>query len=146
VNWAEERRGEPRRPLRPPFEQLDFIYQPSTDVAADMSYLAQVLGGRIVFAIEAMGARVAMVELATGPPHLVLTDHLGGERPIFIYRVADLAAELGRLEARGWRQERTIEIPMGPCCSFKTLGGHRVALYQLTRPDVLRHFEERRDF
>lgn len=131
---------------RPPFEQLDFIYQPSKDVAADMTYLAQVLGGRIVFAIDAMGARVAMVELAVGPPHLLLTDHLEGERPVLIYKVADLAATLRGLEARGWRKERTIEIPPGPCCSYVTPGGHRVALYQLTRPEVLQHFEGRRDF
>jgi hypothetical protein len=139
-------RGGRRGMGRPPFEQLDFIYQPSGDVAADMTYLAEVLGGRIVFAIDAMGAQVAMVELAAGPPHLLLTDHLEGERPILIYRVADLAATLARLESRGWKKERTVEIPPGPCCSCVTPGGHRVALYQLTRPEVLRHFEGRRDF
>jgi hypothetical protein len=138
--------SEPRRLGRPPFEQLDFIYQPSEDVAADMAYLAEVLGGRIVFAIDAMGARVAMVELVGGPPHLLLTDHLEGERPILIYQVADLPATLAGLESRGWEKERTVEIPPGPCCSFVTPGGHRVALYQLTRPEVLRHFEGRRDF
>jgi hypothetical protein len=39
-----------------------------------------------------------------------------------------------------------LEIPQGPVCSFRTPGGHRVALYQLTRPEVGRHFEGRRDF
>ena len=146
MNSGEERRNERQPSHHAPFEELDFIYQPSVDVAADMSHMAKVLGGQIVFAIEAMGARVAMVKLAAGPPHLLLTDHLEGERPVLIYRVADLAAELGRLESRGWRQERTMEIPMGPCCSFTTPGGHRVALYQLMRPDVLKHFEGRRDF
>jgi hypothetical protein len=138
--------SEPRRLGRPPFEQLDFIYQPTEDVAADMAYLEQVLGGRIVFAIDAMGARVAMVELAVGPPQLLLTDHLKGERPILIYQVADLAATLAGLKSRGWKEERTIEIPPGPCCSFVMPGGHRIAFYQPTRPDVLRHFEGRRDF
>ena len=130
----------------PPFDQLDFIYQPSTDVAADMEYLAQVLGARIAFAIHEMGVKVAMIELTTGPPHILLTDHLSGERPIFIYRVADLTSELAELKARGWKQERTFEIPMGPCCSFATPGGHRIALYELSRPAVARHFEGRRDF
>ena len=146
MSSGEERRNERQPPHDAPFEQLDFIYQPSIDVAADMSHLAHVLGGQIVFAIEAMGARVAMVKLAAGPPHLLLTDHLEGERPVLIYRVTDLPAELRRLESRGWRQERTMEIPMGPCSSFTTQGGHRIALYQLTRPDVLKHFEGRRDF
>ena len=130
----------------PPFEQLDFIYQPSADVAVDMAYFADVLGARIAFAIEAMGARVAMLELTPGPPRLLLTDHLEGDHPILIYRVADLAAVLGELEGRGWKRERTLEIPMGPCCSFATPAGHRIALYQPTRPDVERHFEGRRDF
>jgi hypothetical protein len=70
-------------------------------VATDLVYLTEVLGGRVVFAVEAMGTRVAAVQL---------------------------------------------EIPQGPCCSFQTPGGHRIALYQLTRPEVLAHFNGRRDF
>lgn len=130
----------------PPFEQLDFIYEPSADVAADLAYLAEVVGGRVVFAIEAMGVRVAMLELSEQPPHLLLTDHLEGERPVFVYRVVDLAAALSELTARGLKPERSLEIPMGPCCSFVTGGGHRVALYQPTRPEVMQHLEGRRDF
>lgn len=39
----------------PPFEQLDFLYTPSRDVAADMTYFTEVLGARVLFAIEGMG-------------------------------------------------------------------------------------------
>jgi len=53
---------------------------------------------------------------------------------------------LAVLEGRGWRREAMLEIPHGPCCSFATPGGHRLALYQLTRPEVAGHFEGRRDF
>ena len=35
-----------------PFEQLDFIYSPSRDVASEAAYLVEVLGARLVFAIE----------------------------------------------------------------------------------------------
>jgi hypothetical protein len=77
---------------------------------------------------------------------MLLTDHLEGERPILVYRVADLREALARLEERGWRRERTFEIPQGPCTSFTSPGGHRIALYELTRPDVAAHFEGRRDF
>jgi hypothetical protein len=35
---------------------------------------------------------------------------------------------------------------MGPCCSFTTPGGHRIAVYELTRPEVAAHFAGRRDF
>jgi hypothetical protein len=74
----------------PPFQQLDFLYTPSRDVAADLAYLVEVVGARVVFAIEAMGP--------------------------------------------------------GPCCSFRTPGGHRIAVYQLTRPEATAHFDGRRDF
>jgi predicted enzyme related to lactoylglutathione lyase len=129
-----------------PFEQLDFLYVPSRDVAGDLAFFSEVLGGRVVFAIDSMGTRVAAVRLTEGPPLVLLTDHLEGDRAILVYRVADLEAALTELEGRGCRREHTFEIPHGPICSFQGPGGHRVALYQLTRPEVAAHFEGRRDF
>jgi hypothetical protein len=35
---------------------------------------------------------------------------------------------------------------MGPCCSFITPSGHRIAIYELTRPGVATHFDGRFDF
>ena len=84
-----------------PFEALDYVYMPSRDVAADVRFLTEVLGGRLVFAIDAMGARVAMVELTETPPPILLASHLAGERPILIYRVASLA-EADRRTRRTW--------------------------------------------
>jgi hypothetical protein len=84
-----------------PFQQLDFLYTPSRDMATDLVYFTKVLGGRVVFAVEAMGTRVAAVQLTTGPPLLLLADHVEGERPILVYRVADLGAALAGLEAPG---------------------------------------------
>jgi hypothetical protein len=104
-----------------PFQELDFVYTPSRDVAADLGYFTEVMGGRVVFAVEAMGTRVAAVQLTEGPP-------------------------LEALAAHGWQRQPTVEIPQGPCCSLWTPGGHRVALYQLTRPEVASHFAGRRDF
>ena len=130
----------------PPFRQLDFRYTPSRDVQDDLSYFVKVLGGRAVFAIEAMGTRVAAVELTDGPPLVLLTDHLEGDRPVLVCRVDDLPATLGELESRGWNREPSLDIPSGPCCSFITPGGHRIAVYERTRPDVAAHFEGRRDF
>jgi len=129
-----------------PFAQLDFLYCPSEDVAAEVMYLTGVLDGELVFAIESGGTRVAAVRLTAGPPLFLLADHVEGERPILIYRVEDLPAALAELEARGWNRAGTLEIPHGPCCSFRSPGGHRLALYQLTRPEVSAHFEGRRDF
>lgn len=129
-----------------PFQRLDFLYVPSRDVAGDLAFFSDVLGGRVVFAIDSMGTRVAAVRLTEDPPLVLLTDHLEGDRPILVYRVPDLETALTQLESRGWRREHTFEIPHGPVCSFAGPGGHRVAVYQLTRPEVAAHFEGRRDF
>ena len=128
------------------FEQLDFLYTPSRDVAADLAYFADMLGGRVVFAIEGMETRVAAVELTEGPPLILLADHVEGDRAILVYRVTDLTSALAELEMRGWEREHTFEIPHGPICSFRSPGGHRIALYQLTRPEVADHLAGRRDF
>ena len=79
--------------------QLDFIYMPSTDVAADMEYFTSVLGGRLIFAVEGMGTRVAMVELTEDPPRILLAGHLDGDTPVLVYRVADLETATAELTA-----------------------------------------------
>jgi hypothetical protein len=129
-----------------PFEQLDFVYMPTHDPPADVAYFTAVLGGRLIFAVEGMGARVAMVQLTEAPPRILLADHLEGERPILVYRVESLEVALKDLAARGWDRERTFEIPQGPICSFIAPGGQRLAIYQLMRPQVEEHFAGRRDF
>jgi hypothetical protein len=128
------------------FEQLDFIYSPCRDVVAELRYFTDVLGASPVFAIDGMGTRVAMLQLGTAPPHLLLADHLEGDRPVLVYRVADLPVATQELTSRGWQQGTSLEIPQGPICSFVTPGGHRLAIYQLTRPQVIEQFAGRRDF
>ena len=128
------------------FERLDFIYQPSRDVAADVEWFTGVLGAELVFAIDGMGTRVAMLELGAPPPHLLLAEHLHGETPVLVYRVAGLGAAMRELERRGWTPGSTFEIPHGPICSFTAPGGQRVAIYELTRPEVGDAFAGRRDF
>jgi hypothetical protein len=128
------------------FESLDYLYTPSRDVAADVRYFVDVLGARFVFAIDAMGTRVAMVELTDGPPQVVLNDHLEGDRPILVYRVADLAAATADLAARGWTAHHSLEIPQGPVTTFAAPGGQRLAVYELARPGVIETFAGRRDF
>ncbi|HEY7280725.1 MAG TPA: hypothetical protein VID47_03935 [Actinomycetota bacterium] len=128
------------------FESLDFLYVPSGDVASDTAYFRDVLGAQPVFSVDGMGARVSALRMTDGPPLVLLTDHLEGDRTIFVYRVTSLRSALDELAARGWRREGTFEIPHGPVCSFTTPGGQRVAVYELTRPEVGRHFEGRFDF
>ena len=128
------------------FESLDFIYHPSRDPKRDLTYFIEVLGGRLRFAVEGMGARVAAIELAPPPPLLLLADHVQGDTPILVYRVPNLRQELSALSKRGWEREATFEIPHGPICSFHAPGGQRIAVYQLTRPQAAATFEGRRDF
>jgi hypothetical protein len=47
-----------------------------------------VLGARVVFAIEAMGTRVAEVSISPQGPRLVLADHLAGDAPLLLHRVS----------------------------------------------------------
>ena len=129
-----------------PFERLDFVYMPSRDVASDMRYFSETLGGRLIFAVEAMETRVAMIALSEEPPRILLADHLEGDRPILVYRVPSLAAAMATLEVRGWKRGRSLEIPHGPLCSFSAPGGQRIAVYQLARPDAEEHLAGRRDF
>jgi hypothetical protein len=125
--------------------RLDYLYSPSTDVAADMRYFVDVLGAAFGFAIEDDGIRVAMVDFG-GPPAILLTDHLDGDRPIHLYAVDDLEATQTVLQGRGWRADRAVELPPGPAITFRTPGGLRLAIYQPVRPFVVESFRGRRDF
>jgi hypothetical protein len=129
-----------------PFKQLDFLYMPSTDVAADVRHAVDVLGAELVFAIEAFGTRVAMVQLSDDPPALLFAGHLDGERPILVFRVDDLDEASESLKDRGMHEGHGFGIPHGPGIEFTTPGGHRIAIYELTRPAAAEHLVGRVDF
>jgi hypothetical protein len=101
-----------------PFQQLDFVYTPSRNVAADLGYFTEVLGGPVVFAVEAMGTRVAAIQLSEGPPLVLLAGHVEGDRPILVYRVTDLGAALVELAAHGWSGSRPWRSPRGRAVRF----------------------------
>jgi catechol 2,3-dioxygenase-like lactoylglutathione lyase family enzyme len=127
-------------------EALDLLYVPSGDVEADRDFYRDVLGAEVVFAIEAMGTRVAELSVSPEGPRLVLADHLTGEAPVLLHRVSDLGETLAQLTERGLRLERRVELPLGPCATFRSPGGQRLGLYELTRPQVDEHFAGRADF
>jgi hypothetical protein len=128
------------------FGSLDFIYMPSADVAADLRHFTDVAGGRLVFAIEAFGTRVAMIELSAEGPAILLAGHLEGEAPVLVYRVEDLAQAGAQLAERGWEPDVRSGIPHGPLHAYRAPGGQRLALYQLTRPEAAARLVGRRDF
>lgn len=129
-----------------PLGALDYVYAPSSDVAADARWFVETLGAELVFAIDGSGTRVAAVRVGTGGPALLLTDHLPDDHPVFIYRVDDLASTAAGLAIRGWTPERTIELPPGPCTTFRAPGGLRLAVYELSRPGVVESFSGQHDF
>jgi hypothetical protein len=129
-----------------PFESLDFVYMPSRDPAADVRHFTEVLGGRLVFAIEAFGTRVAMVQMTDAPPAVLLAGHLEGDRPILVFRVPDLDAAVADVETRGFEPGERFGIPHGPGCMLDAPGGQRLAIYELTRPETPERLVGRRDF
>jgi Glyoxalase/Bleomycin resistance protein/Dioxygenase superfamily len=90
---------------------------PSRDVEADLAFYRDVLGARVVFAIEAMGTRVAEVALAPEGPRLVIAGHLAGDAPVLLHRVDDLEATLAELS--GLEIEARVGLPLGPCATLR---------------------------
>jgi hypothetical protein len=128
------------------FDQLDFVYLPSRDVAADVAHFTDGLGGELVFAIEAFGTRVAMVRMSPDSPALLLAGHLKGDQPVLVHRVADLQTATAELAARGIEVSAEFGIPHGPVVELAMPGPQRVALYELTRPEAPAKLTGRRDF
>lgn len=129
-----------------PLSTLDYVYTPSEDVPRDRDYFVNVLGATAFFAIDGMGTRVALVRFGDASPGILLADHLDGEVPVLVYRVADLDSAVAELEGRGWRRGRMVELPPGPACSFTAPGGQRIAIYEPSRLFVVDSFAGRNDF
>jgi len=128
------------------FEQLDFVYLPSRDVAHDLKHFTERLGGDLAFAIEAFGTRVAMIRLTDRPPALLLAEHLEGDQPVLVHRVDDLDAAIAGAERSGAEIAARFEIPHGPGAEIVCPGPQRLAVYESTRPGVPARLEGRRDF
>ncbi|MBV9196391.1 MAG: hypothetical protein JO168_19830 [Solirubrobacterales bacterium] len=128
------------------FDQLDFVYLPSRDVAADLKHFTRGLGAELVFAIEAFGTRVAMVRLTPDPPPLLFAGHLHGDQPVLVYRVENLDRAVAELSDRHVDLGLRFEIPHGRGAEITNPGPQRVALYERTRPEADRRLAGRRDF
>ncbi len=125
---------------------LDYVYAPSSDVAADVRWLSERLGAEVVFAIDSEGTRVAMLRVGTGTPPILVASHLDDQRPIFLYRVDSLEAASARLREQGVTDGHAVELPPGPAIVFEAPGGLRVAIYEASRPFVVDDWAGQRDF
>lgn len=125
---------------------LDFLYCPSDDAAQDVAYWTEHLGATAVFAVERFETRVACVEPATGGPAVLFAEHLDGDRPIQVYRVADLEAAVADLRSRGVETGEVFEFPFGEGVELHLPGPQRVAVYARTREERGTSLRGRRDF
>ncbi len=92
-----------------------------------------------------MGTVVACLRIAEGGPAILLSGHLEGENPVLVYRVGNYQESVAALRAGGIDPITELEIPHGPCASFRAPGGQRVAIYELVRPEAATHFDGRID-
>jgi hypothetical protein len=126
------------------FGSLDYIYIPAADVDGETQRYVQRLGAELVWKVRGMGTTVACLRLGEPRPAILLSSHLRGASAILVYQVPDYAAALGQLRGQDV-PVRELEIPHGPCATFTMEGGQRYAVYQLTRPDAVHHFDGRID-
>jgi hypothetical protein len=127
------------------FRSLDFLYVPTDDVDETARRYVEQLGAELVWKIRAMGTVVARLRVSEDGPAILLSGHLEGTTPILIYRVDDYASAVAALRDGGGSELHEIEIPPGPCATFRAPGGQRLAVYELTRPEVEDHFAGRVD-
>jgi len=128
------------------FDELEFIYCPSSDVSAELAHYVDGLAAEVVYAIEAFGTRVAMLRLTAAGPKLLLAQHLHGEQPVLIYRVPDLDAAEAELVRRGVECSPRFGFPDGDATELDVPGPQRIAVYQRTRPERAAQLQGRRDF
>ena len=128
------------------FKSLDFLYVPAPDIESSVQYYTQVLGGELLWKIHAYGVWVACIELShADKPHVLLADHIHKNDVMLIYQVENLDNAIKELKSKGWKEENRIEIPPGPCCTFRDPAGNALVIYENIRPDVLNEFRGRID-
>ncbi len=127
------------------FLSLDFVYAPAPDFETTLEYYTGVLGAEVVWKVRGMGTIVAALKVSEKGPALLLSEHLKGDVPILVYRVASYEDSVRALRGRGLEEGEELEIPHGPCLSFQAEGGQRFAVYELIRPEADTMFEGRRD-
>jgi hypothetical protein len=99
----------------------------------------------LLWKIHAYGVWVACIKLSDKEPYILLADHIQKKDPILIYRVNNLDKTSFDLKSRGWIEEKRLEIPNGPCCTFRDPAGNHIAIYENKRPKVMEEFKGRID-
>jgi len=128
------------------FESLDFLYVPAPNIGESIIYYTKVLGDELLWKIHAYGVWVACIKLSNKQePYILLADHIEKKDMILIYRVNSLDNTYSDLKSRGGIEEKRLEIPIGPCCTFRDPAGNHIAIYENKRPNVMDEFKGRFD-
>ena len=129
------------------FKSLDFVYVPAPNIESSVQYYTEVLGGELLWKIHAYGVWVACIALSKeeAKPFVLLADHIHKKDMMLIYQVEDLDVATEQLKSKGWKQENRIEIPPGPCCTFRDPAGNGLVIYENTRPHIMSEFRGRID-
>ncbi len=117
--------------------ELRYLYVGSADVGSDLAAWLVVPGARLRWRFRHFGADVAAVDPG-GRPFVLVADHRPPGTVLPIYRVDDLADEVGRLEGEGWVAESgAVGTPEGPARLMRSPGGATVALLRVDRPTAM---------
>ena len=127
------------------FESLDFLYVPAPNIQESITYYTKVLDGELLWKIYAYGVWVACVKLSDKEPYILLANHIERKDLKLIYRVNNLDKAAFELRARGWKEEKSLEIPNGPCLTFRDPADNSIVIYENRRPHVMRDFKGRID-
>jgi predicted enzyme related to lactoylglutathione lyase len=128
------------------FKSLDFLYIPAPDIESSVQYYTQVLGGELLWKIHAYGVWVACIELSKADkPYVLLADHIHKNDVMLIYQVENLQNAVKQLKSKGWKEENRIEIPPGPCCTFRDPAGNALVIYENIRPHIMDEFRGKID-
>jgi predicted enzyme related to lactoylglutathione lyase len=128
------------------FKSLDFLYVPAPDIESSVQYYTQVLGGELLWKIHAYGVWVACIELSNAEnPYVLLADHIHKNDVMLVYQVENLDNAIMQLKSKGWKEENRIEIPPGPCCTFRDPAGNALVIYENVRPHIMEEFRGKID-
>lgn len=127
------------------FESLDFLYIPAPNIQESITYYTKVLDGELLWKIHAYGVWVACVKLSDKEPHILLANHIERKDLMLVYRVSDLDEAASELRTRGWNEEKSLEIPNGPCLTFRDPADNLIVIYENRRPHIMRDFKGRID-
>jgi hypothetical protein len=96
-----------------------------------------VLKGELHWKIHAYGVWVACIKLSEKDLFILLANHIQRKDSILIYRVSNLDNTVSELRSRVWNEENKVEIPSGPCCTFRDPADNCIAIYENQRPYVM---------